>query len=96
MALSPDLRNFCSNWRAKATAYSTDELAGAFDRFFTSYVAFNRLYAEATYRLAQRGRVNLHERFPDSQAAQEYVVQFCTAETLTRAWEDDPNTAYRG
>jgi hypothetical protein len=55
-------------------------------------VAFNRLYAEATYRLARRGHVRLRERFPDSQASQDYVVQFCTAATLTRAWEGAANT----
>lgn len=87
MALSPELRTFCDSWRTRAASYSTEEIAGAFDRFFTSYVAFNRLYAEATHRLARRGHVRLRERFPDSQAAQDYVVQYCTAETLTRAWE---------
>jgi hypothetical protein len=34
----------------------------------------------------------LRERFPDSQASQDYVVQFCTAATLTRAWEGAANT----
>jgi len=88
MALSPELRNFCESWHAKATTYSTENIDGAFDRFFTSYVAFNRLYAEATYRLARRGHIKLRERFPDSQAAQDYIVQFCTAAMLTRAWEN--------
>src|ERR1700731_2491427 len=93
MALSPELRDFCDSWHAKAAAYSTENINGAFDRFFTSYVAFNRLYAESTYRLARRGHVKLRERFPDSQAAQDYVVQFCTATTLTRAWENSANAA---
>ena len=56
-------------------------------------MAFNRLYAEATYRLARRGQVKLRERFPDSQAAQDYVVQFCGAEMLIGAWEDNPPSA---
>ena len=93
MALSHELRAFCHSWQTKADAYSLEDLGGAFDRFFTSYVVFNRLYAEATYRLARRGRVRLRERFPDSHAAKEYVVQFCGAEMLSRAWEGDPNTA---
>ena len=70
-----------------------ENIHGAFDRFFTSYVGFNRLYAEATYRLARRGHVKLQERFPDSHAAQEYVVQFCTAATLTQGWENSTNAA---
>jgi hypothetical protein len=93
MALSHTLRTFCDNWRIKAEAYSTDDLGGAFDRFFTSYVIFNRLYAEATYRLAGRGQVRLRDRFPDSQAAQEYVIQYCGAQRLTGAWENDPAAA---
>ena len=92
MALSPELAMFCVNWRAKADAYSREEIGGAFDRFFTLYVVFNRLYAEATFRLARRGQVKLRDRFPDSKGAQEYVLQFCGAEALTRAWDGDPNT----
>src|ERR1700692_4274900 len=92
MPLTEGLRSFCDGWRAKAGAYSVEEVRGAFDCFFTSYVVFNRLYAEATYRLARRGHVRLRERFPDSQASQDYVVQFCTAATLTRAWEGAANT----
>ena len=83
---------FCRNWLTKAEAYSSEDISGAFDRFFTLYVAFNRLYAEATFRLARRGQVRLRGRFPDSKAAQEYLLQFCGAEALTHAWESDPNT----
>jgi hypothetical protein len=92
MALPRALQNFCHSWQAKAEAYSADDLSGAFDRFFTSYVVFNRFYAEATYRLARRGQVKLRERFPDAQAAQEYVVQYCGAERLVTAWEGSPET----
>ena len=93
MPLSHQLRTFADSWRGKAQAYPVDDLGGAFDRFFTLYVVFNRLYAEATYRLAHRGRLNLREPFPDSRAAQDYVIQFCGAETLTRTWEEKENTA---
>jgi len=93
MALSVELATFCDNWRTKAEAYSSEDIGGAFDRFFTLYVAFNRLYAEATFRLARRGHVKLRDRFPDSKAAQEYVIQFCGAEALTHAWDGDPNAA---
>ena len=93
MALTHELRDFCDSWRAKAAAYSLENIHGAFDRFFTSYVVFNRLYAEATYRLARSGHVKLRERFPDSQVAQDYVVQFCTAAKLTQAWENSANAA---
>lgn len=93
MALSPQLRNFCDSWRRKAAAYASDDLSDAFDRFFTSYVVFNRLYVEATHRLARRGAVRLGDAFPDSRAARDYVIQYCSAAVLTRAWEDNAATA---
>ncbi len=92
MALSPELATFCQNWRAKAETYSSENIRDAFDRFFTLYVAFNRLYAEATFRLARRGQVRLRDRFPDSHGAREYVLQFCGAGALTRTWEDNQET----
>lgn len=92
MALSVELAEFCHRWRAKAQAYPSENLRDVFDRFFTLYVAFNRLYAEATFRLAQRGEIKLHDRFPDSGAAKDNVVKFCGAKDLTSAWEDNPDT----
>lgn len=91
MAISPELQAFCASWRQKAAGYDWD-IRGAFDRFFTLYVVFNRLYAEATFRLARQGKVRLQKRFPDSQGSQEYTVQFVTARRLTDAWNDDPAT----
>ena len=93
MPLSHQLRNFCDSWRGKAAAYSLDDHGDAFDRFFTSYVVFNRLYAEATHRLARRGAVRLGDSFPDSRAARDYVIQYCNAAVLTQAWERNPATA---
>jgi hypothetical protein len=94
MALSPELAEFCHNWRAKADTCSGDNLRGAFDRFFTLWVVFNRLYAEATFRLARRGRVKeRRDRFPDSLAATDYVLQYLGAKALTHAWESDRNTS---
>lgn len=94
MAVSAELDRFCRRWLAKAKTYPTDDVAGAFDQFFTLYVAFNRLYAEATFRLARRKQCTLEDGrpFPDSKAAREYVVQYCRAKTLTRSWEDNEDT----
>jgi hypothetical protein len=75
MPLSDQLRTFANNWRGKTQAYAVDDLGGAFDRFFTSYVVFNRLYAEAAYRLARRGRLNLREPFPDSRGSSSFAGQ---------------------
>jgi len=88
MALSPELQQFTHNWLQKAGACQND-LHGCFDKFFTVYVVFNRLYAESTFRLARRGGVRLRNRFPDHQAAQDYVLQYCGATKLIDAWQRD-------
>jgi len=97
MGISAELATFCQNWHTKAEGYSQDDVAGAFDRFFTLYVVFNRLYAEATFRFARSHNINLGNRFPDARAATDYVIQFCGADVLTAGWEGEPNTvaAYR-
>jgi hypothetical protein len=92
MALSTELETFCGSWHMKANAYAAD-VPGTYDKFFTLYVVFNRLYAEATFRLAKRGLVRLRERFPDANGAQDYVLQYCTATRLINAWEHNPSTA---
>ena len=89
MALSLELDQFCRSWQTKASACG-DDLHGCFDKFFTLYVVFNRLYAEATFRLARHGCVNLRDRFPDAQGAQDYLLQYCGATRLTTAWQSDP------
>lgn len=90
MAHSPEFREFYSRWKEKARAYQSD-LRGSFDRFFTLYVLFNRLYTEVTFRLGQRGIVKITNwnRFPDAEAAQEYVVQYVGAATLITGLSGD-------
>ncbi|WP_156965980.1 hypothetical protein [Paraburkholderia bannensis] len=36
---------FCDRWISKADAYRSDNLEDLFDRFFTLFVAYNRLYS---------------------------------------------------
>lgn len=78
---------------AKARRHDHQGLQHSFDRFFTLYIVFNHLYAEATFQLANRGRVRIHNRnrFPDAEAAQEYVVQFLGADRLLKQLNDDPD-----
>lgn len=61
MALSGNFRNpkksvtmdihsidrFCERWINKAEAYRSEDLEDLFDRFFTLFVAFNRIYSAA-------------------------------------------------
>ena len=94
MALSDHFKQFHSRWMTKATHHDRKGLNHSFDRFFTLYVLFNHLYAETTFRLASQGRVKIknRNRFPDAEAAQEYVVQFLSANRLLQQLGDDPST----
>lgn len=49
------LESFCTAWLQKAGRINTDSLEGVFDRFFTLWVVFNRLYEEAGRALVCRG-----------------------------------------
>ncbi len=40
-----ETKRFCNRWLAKAEQYDERSLDGAFDRFFSAFVAFNRLYS---------------------------------------------------
>lgn len=48
------LNGFCSAWLRKAERIDTNSLEGVFDRFFTLWVVFNRLYEEAGRTLVHR------------------------------------------
>lgn len=93
--LSPEFVTFHANWRAKADAYANGTLGGAFDRFFTLFVIYNRLYAEATFNLARSGQLKLGNRtsFPDRAGATGHVAQFLGAEAVIESLESKPESA---
>jgi hypothetical protein len=90
--LSQEFKDFYSNWMHKACSYKAQELQSAFDRFLTLYIIYNRLYAEATFRLDRRGQLKLATRtsFPDRDAATDYVSQYLGAQNLMQSLESDP------
>jgi hypothetical protein len=47
--LSAEFIDFYHNWQSKAAAYSDEDLRSAFDKFFTLFVLYNRLYAAASW-----------------------------------------------
>lgn len=49
------LNKFCTAWLQKAERVDIGPLEGVFDRFFTLWVVFNRLYEEAGRSLAHSG-----------------------------------------
>ena len=78
MALSPEFGDFYRRWMEKADRHGRDNLSDYFDKYFSLFVAFNRLYAEATFILARKGEPRLARRtsFPDAEAAKTYVLKY--------------------
>ncbi len=76
--LSPQFQQFCTNWLVKAEAYNEGTIEGCCDKFFTLFVVFNRLYAEATFELARREVVQIapNRSLPDRKGATEFTLQF--------------------
>ena len=47
-------KRFCRRWRDKADQYDDTSLDGVFDRFFSDFVAFNRLYTHLNQHAARQ------------------------------------------
>lgn len=75
--LSPELDRFCNEWTDKAAQYSNESIDGCYDKFFTLFVVFNRLYAEATFELARRNQITLthNKTLPDRKGATDYCLK---------------------
>ena len=97
MALSSNFIRFIHGWKQKADSIRLrdHDPASYFDKFYTVFVIYNRLYAEATLTLWRDGTVDPPDPdalFPDSRAAKDYVVQFLHGPTLMRQLENDVET----
>ncbi|MBA4311748.1 MAG: hypothetical protein C0417_03865 [Chlorobiaceae bacterium] len=92
--LSGEFQNFYKTWLNKADSYHTDDLSDIYDRFFTLYVLYNRIYAEVTFTLVRAGEINLanRKRFPDLNAATTYIVKYIGADKLVTEIERDDTT----
>lgn len=81
------LNQFCTAWLRKSERIDLEPLEGVFDRFFTLWVVYNRLYEEAGrylvhrrhpfYRhfISKRGR-RIHMPPPDKVSATKGIVAF--------------------
>lgn len=89
--LSSEFKTFYKNWLAKAAQDQGNDIGQYFNRFFTLFVVYNRLYAEATFLLARQNQINLSTRkaFPDADAATDYVIQFLRSTWLIDQLEQD-------
>ncbi|MEI7636246.1 MAG: hypothetical protein WCJ37_03000 [Syntrophus sp. (in: bacteria)] len=75
--LSGEIERFINQWMNRAQQYTDTNIDGCYDKFFTLFVVFNRLYAEATFELARRGSINLapNRPLPDKKGATEYTLE---------------------
>jgi len=75
--LSPEFSRFCNQWIERANRYGDQSIDDSYDKFFTCFVVFNRLYAEATFELARRGEITLppNRPLPDKKGATDYTLK---------------------
>jgi hypothetical protein len=88
-------------WLQKARRLDATKVATCFDKFYTLFVAFNMLYVEATFLLAQRDqgfgadltrRMQNNQGFPDAEGATSYLVRYLGARAITQIIDADPTT----
>jgi hypothetical protein len=91
--LTPEFENFCESWLRKADAYKSS-VHDHFDRFFTQFVVFNRIYAEATFRWARQAGIRIsNDHFPDGKGAKEYILNYVGAQNFVAALENQQKSA---
>ena len=89
--ISSELVSFYESWRKKADVrFDLHNLNHYFDAYFSYFVVFNRLYAEATFVLARTNQIQIRgNAFPDAKAAKEYALQFMEARYFVSEIEKD-------
>ena len=94
MALNPEFSKFVTDWLTKADQIELSSLPTYFDKFFTLYVAYNRLYAEVAFTLKRNRQISIpRERpFPDNKAATDYILQFMNAGDFVSEITKDENS----
>lgn len=93
--IAPHFERFCDEWLTRAEQCNVDSIDGCYDKFFTLFVVFNRLYAEATFELARRGEVTIKQNrsLPDQKGATEYTLRFVGQTKMDDLLENDLSIA---
>jgi hypothetical protein len=99
MTLNADFKDFCDRWLEKAEGYDDSDLGQCFDKFMTLYVVYNALYVETAAHLHRKaikeGRNDYKlggDRFPDLEAATDYVPKFLGSRSLMDSLQSKPDT----
>jgi len=61
LTLSPEMTEFCDAWILKAELHNGTALHDYYNRAFTLFTTYNRLYAEATFTLARERKIRLRQ-----------------------------------
>ena len=91
MAVTHEFEQFYVRWIAKANRYTMNTLGDCFDKFFTLFVTYNRLYVSATFLLRQRDPAMAKKwtSFPDGKAATDYVLQYISSSEFMKKIEEN-------
>lgn len=76
---------FCDYWLASASNFNDSELKDAFNKFFTLYVVYNRLYTEAGFTLNKKSSLS------DKTGATDDVLRYLGAKNIKNAFLSDKN-----
>jgi hypothetical protein len=88
--ISTELQNFYQRWLLKAEEYHSNDLQDCFDKFFTLYVAYNRLYSELAIILAKKERGIIRGNYiSDSQVAKNVVQTYVGSDRILQSLEND-------
>jgi len=82
--------DFYQEWMHKADSYGMDR-EGCFNKAFSLFTLYNKLYVEASLKLAQNGDITLSESrsFPDKKGATKYAPMYIGHKKLQRALDEN-------
>ena len=86
-----ELDEFCRRWLQKADSYDTSVLSGAFDSFWSTFVAYNALYNEVVNLRISRNQVKPQDN-GDKRSATVHVPDFLGHANMAHSIKDDPES----
>ena len=99
MALNQQFKDLCERWRKKAKMYNNEsDISEIFDKFFSLYVAYNALYAQAYSYLGEKSRSRGEDgykakgKFPDEEAATNSILEIIGASKFVDILENNETT----
>lgn len=100
MALNQQFKDLCERWREKAKMYNNESnISEIFDKFFSLYVVYNALYAQAYSYLGEKSRSRGEDgykkakgKFPDEEAATNSIIEIIGSSKFVDILENNETT----